>query len=277
MVVNEGTFRGPRNLRIHHRSWLPEAEARAALIILHGLGSHCGRYQTVVGRFVPRGIAVFGFDQIGHGLSEGVRGRIERFEDFSRTLGAFHRLVLEWEGGKPVFLFGHSMGGLVAAYHLLDHPTGFRGAVFSAPAVKISRRISPARIAAGLVLSAVAPGMGVMRMNAAALSRDPDAQRAYRADPLVHHGKTSARLAAEILRAARRAAREAHRITLPFLAFQGGEDGIVDPGAARLLYDRAASADKTLRIYDGMPHETFHGPGGEQVLGDMQRWIEARI
>jgi acylglycerol lipase len=277
MNHTEGFFQSPRDIPVFHQAWLPDTEPKAALIILHGLGSHSGRYMNIVDCCVPRGVAVYGFDQIHHGRSGGARGRVGRFADFSGVLAVYTGMVKARQAGKPLFLFGHSMGGLEAVYHLLDYQADFRGAVVSAPAIKIRKGISPAKILIGRVLSVVAPRAGVLRLDPYALSHDPAVVRAYLDDPLVYHGKTPARLAAEMMRAMRRVAKELGTIALPFLVFQGGADKIVDPGAARFLYDGAGSADKTIRIYGGLYHETFNEPERARVLGDMGEWISARM
>lgn len=273
----EGYFRSVRNTDIYYQAWLPGGETRATLLFVHGMGSHSGRYTNIVDPLVSHGIAVHGFDQIGHGRSGGERGRIEHFEDFTDTLAVYHEKIKSGQTGKPVFLFGHSLGGLIAADYLLDHQAGLRGAILSAPAVKVGENVSPARILFGRILSVIAPRTGVMRLDPAGLSRDPGVVEAYLRDPLVFHGRISARLAAEMLKAMKRVAGEAHRITLPLLTFQGGAEKTVHSGGARMLYERAGSADKMIKIYEGLYHETFNEPERARVLGDMGDWLEARI
>jgi alpha-beta hydrolase superfamily lysophospholipase len=239
------------------------------------MGSHSGRYMNIVNHFVPRGIAVYGFDHIGHGKSGGERGMVERFEDFTDTLAIYSGMVKGRQTGKSIFLFGHSMGGLIATYYLLDHQADFRGAILSAPAINSGKRISPAMILLGKALSVVMPRAGLIKLDPAGLSRDPDVVRAYIGDPLVFHGKTPARLAAELLKAMQRVTKEVDQITLPFLTFIGGGEKIVNPEGARMLYDRAGSKDKTILIYDGLYHETFNEPERARVLHDMESWLAA--
>jgi acylglycerol lipase len=272
----EGFFQGPRNQPVFHQVWLPDTEPKAALILLHGLGSHSGRYGNIVAPLLRLGYAVHGFDQIGHGRSGGARGMIARFEDFTETLVIFRGMVGERVPQRPVFLFGHSMGGLIAAFYLLDRQSEFRGAVLSAPAVKAGGNAAPLRISMVRLLSTLAPQAGVLRLNPDWLSHDSEAVRAYRNDPLVFHGKTPARLAAELWKAMQRVSDEAGRIALPLLILQGGADRIVDPIGAQWLYERAGSKDKAIRIYAGLYHETFNEPERGQVLSDAQCWLEAR-
>lgn len=138
----EGRFKGVRDLDIYHETWLPEAQVEAILLVVHGLGEHSGRYANVVDHFVPLGYAVCGFDLPGHGRSDGSREVVERFTDYIETLTAYYGIVKDWQPGKPLFLLGHSMGGLIAAYYLLDQQSVFTGAILSAPGVKVSDSIS---------------------------------------------------------------------------------------------------------------------------------------
>jgi acylglycerol lipase len=273
----EGTFKGVRGAIIAHHAWLPAGEVKAVLLVVHGLGEHCGRYVNVINHFVPLGYAVYGLDHLGHGKSTGEREVIERFEDYTDNLKLFYDQVKGWQPGKPIFLLGHSLGGLIATYYLLDHQADFRGAIISAPAIKVGDSVSPLTITLGKVLSAVAPKAGILALDANLISRDPAVVKAYVEDPLVFHGKTPARLAAEMLRAMGRVTAEVGRIALPFIAVQGGGDKLVDPGSAQMLYDQAQSRDKALKIYPGFYHEIFNEPERAQVLGDVEHWLAAHV
>jgi acylglycerol lipase len=276
MTHIDGNFRGVRNANIYYQAWLPEGSAKAVLIVVHGLGEHCGRYMNVVNRFVPIGYAVYGLDHIGHGKSEGTREFVERFEDYTDTLAIYCNMVKGWQTGKPIFLLGHSMGGLIASQYLIDHQADFKGAVISAPSIKVSDSISQATIIMGKILSVLVPKAGVLALNVNNVSRDPEVVTAYVNDPLVFHGKTPARLAAELLKAMRRVTAAADRITLPFIVVQGGGDKIVDPAGAQMLYDKAGSKDKTIKVYEGLYHEVFNEPERARVLKDVETWLAVR-
>jgi alpha-beta hydrolase superfamily lysophospholipase len=273
----EGNFKGVRNAKIYYQAWVPEGNVKAVLLTVHGLGEHCDRYMNVVNHFVPLGYAVYGLDHIGHGRSEGKRELVERFEDYTDTLAVYCEMVKGWQPGKPLFLLGHSMGGLISSCYLLDHQADFRGAVLSAPLIKAGGTISKATILMGKILSALAPKMGLLPVDANAISREPEVVKAYVNDPLVFHGKTPARLAAELLKAMRRVTKEAGKITLPFIVVQGGADKLVDPAGAQLLCDKASSKDKTVRVYEGLYHEVFNEPERGRVLKDVETWLAEHI
>ena len=274
----EGNFRGVRNANIYYQAWLPEGDVRAVLLVIHGLGEHCGRYMNVVNYFVPLGYAIYGFDHIGHGKSEGVREFVERFEDYTNTLTIYYNMVKNLQPGKPLFLLGHSMGGLIASYCLLDHQANFKGAVISAPSIKVSDSISKATIIVGKILSVIAPKMGLVRVvDANNISRDPEVVRDYLNDPLVFRGKTPVRLGAELLKAMLCVTTRADKITLPFIVLQGSEDKIVDPAGAQMLYDKASSKDKTIKVYEKLYHEVFNEPERARVLKDVETWLTAHV
>lgn len=277
MIQSEGRFPAVRGLSSAYRVWEPEAGPRAAIVLVHGLGDHCGRYGNVVNHLVPPGYAVYGLDQIGHGASEGKREYIERFTDFTDTLDILVRMVKGWQPDIPLFLLGHSLGGLIATVYLLEHQAEFRGAVLSAPAVMAGKGIPRAAIMATRILSALAPRLGVSALDAGTVSSDPQVVKAYLEDPLVFHGKTPARTGAEALKAIARVSVEAHALTLPLLIVQGGADLLADPAGARMLFDKVSSPDKTLRIYPGLHHEVFNEPEREQVLRDVASWLGRRI
>ncbi len=266
----------------HHKARLrgltrsePTKVGFALLLLRHGLGEYCGRYTNAVNYLVPLGYAIYGLDHLGHGKSEGEREVIVRFEDYTEPLTTYYQMVKTWQPGKPVFIYGHSMGGLITCYYLLDHQADFQGAMISAPAIKVSDSISPVTIMLGSILSSIAPKAGVLALDATGISRDPNVVKAYVNDPLVFHGKTPARLAAEMLKAMKRVTAEVSRITLPFIVIQGGADKIIDPAGAQMLYDRAGSKDKSLKVYAGLYHEVHNEPERATMFQDLEVWLNA--
>ncbi len=229
---------------------------------------------NIVNHFVPRGYAVYGLDHLGHGKSSGTRVYVRQFEDYTDTLQVYFNRI---RPSKPVFLIGHSMGGLIGAIYLLEHQAQLTGAILSGPAVKVPDKITPAVVFAGKVLSTLMPKFGLLGLEAEGVCRDPAVVNAYVNDPLVHRGKTTARLAAEMLKAMQKISTQASKITLPIMIVQGGADRLVDPAGARMLYDRVSSTHKEIRVYEGFYHEVFNEPERERVLADVEGWMEVRL
>jgi alpha-beta hydrolase superfamily lysophospholipase len=277
MKYTEGKFKSVREANIYYKGWLPDGEVKAGLFLVHGLGEHCCRYDNHVNYFVPKGYAIYGLDHLGHGKSDGQQEVIERFSDYTDTLTIYYKMVKGWQAGKPIFIMGHSMGGLIASYYLLDHQADFNGAILSAPAIKVSDNISTTTITMGKMLSVIAPKAGVLALDPTGISRDPEVVKAYVEDPLVFHGKTPARLAAEMLKAMQRVTAEVEKITLPIIVVQGSEDRLIDPEGAQMLYDKAGSKDKTLKIYQGAYHEVHNEPEREIMFKDVETWLASRL
>lgn len=273
MRTGADTFKSHRGHTIHYRSWFPDEEPKAVMLIVHGLGEHSGRYGNLVNHFAPRGYALYGPDHIGHGKSDGTRVFVDRFEDFTRPLKSLFDMIRTWHPGKPVYLVGHSMGGLIAAIYLIENPGDVSGAVLSAPAVKVPDTMSSFTVFIATVLSKLFPKMGIMEMDAEGISRDSEVVYAYRHDPLVYRGKITARLGTEMLRAMQRVALQADAISTPLLILQGSADRLVSPEGARMLYEKAGTTDKRLKLYDGLYHEVFNEPEYEEILKDVERWL----
>jgi alpha-beta hydrolase superfamily lysophospholipase len=277
MKHQEGFFKGVRDANIYFQSWSPESEPRAILLIVHGLAEHSGRYMNLVNHFVPLGYGVYGIDHLGHGRSDGTRVFVERFEDYTNTLKVYFDMICRWQPRKPVFLVGHSMGGLISAVYLLDHQAELTGAVLSGAAVKVPNNITPVILYVGKVLSALMPKFGLLGLDAEGICRDPAVVQGYVSDPLVYTEKITARLAAEMLKAMQYVSAEATRITLPIMMVQGSADRLVDPAGSQMLYEAVSSADKEIRIYDGFYHEVFNEPEHDKVLRDIEIWLEAHL
>ncbi|MEE4257963.1 MAG: alpha/beta hydrolase, partial [Bacteroidales bacterium] len=266
MKHHEGYFKSIRDTNIYYQYWLPEGEPKAILMIAHGIAEHSGRYMNVVNHFVPAGYAVYGIDHIGHGKSDGKRVCVERFQDYTKTLNKYFDMVRSLWPEKPIFLVGHSMGGLISSAYLLEHHDQLTGAVLSAPGIKASENISNTVIFVGKILSVVMPNAGIIQLDAEGICRDPAVVDAYINDPLVYRGKITARLSAEMLKTIQHVTESAIKIRLPIMIVQGGGDKLVDPSGAQLLYDSVSSKDKTIKIYDGLYHEVFNEPEHGQVL-----------
>ena len=273
----ESYFKNHKKQTIFYQSWIPEDDIKAILLIVHGLAEHSGRYFPVVNHFVPKGYAVYAYDHPGHGKSHGTRCYIDRFNDFLLTLESFSGQIKRGFPNTPVFVIGHSMGGAVTAAYLTRRQEDFTGAVLSGPAVKISDDISGLSRLAGKVLSVLAPKSGVIQLNADGVSRDPEVVKAYEEDPLVHRGKITARLAGELFSAIVKTGKNAHKITLPILIVQGGEDKLVPADGVRLFGEKIGSKDKNVKIYDGLYHEVFNEPEREEVLSDVENWLERHL
>ena len=270
----EDSFRGQGGLNLYYQCWLPPQKPKAVLVLVHGLAEHSSRYGNVVDYFVPRGYAVYGFDHRSHGKSPGSPGYVKRFSHFVSDLIDFLDIVRRLFPQARIIVIGHSVGGTIAIAGAAQTPEKLDGLILSGTFVKPGASLSPAKIMAARLLSLLLPKMGVDTIDATAISQDEAVVRVYVNDPLVYHGKISARLGAEIIAAMRRLPGEIAGLTLPILIMHGSEDRLSRPEGSRLLYERACPKHKTLKLYPGFHHELFNEPGRRQVFEDMERWLD---
>lgn len=263
--------------RLYRQAWLPEEPPRGNILLVHGLGEHSGRYEYVAAHCTSRGFAVHAVDHYGHGHSEGMPGHVERFSVYLDGLRALRDDVRGNGSELPLFLLGHSMGGLIAAAFLREDEDSFRACVLSGPALRSDAEPSALAMAVVRLISFLAPTAPLIGLDPGGVSRDPAVVAAYVKDPLVHHGKATARLVAELSSAMRATLAAAPDIKLPLLIMHGEADRLTSPAGSRAFFEAAGSADKTLRLYPGLYHEIFNEPERDQVLGDMSDWLETHL
>ena len=262
---------------LYQQSWLPDEEARAVLLLVHGLGEHSSRYEHVARHCAGRGFAIYTLDHYGHGKSDGYPGHVQKFSVYLDGVSALLDMVRGEQTGKPVFLVGHSMGGLIAATYLLDNQAEFSGCVLSGPALKTDAAPPGIVLAINRLLSFLVPTAPVVQLDASAVSRDPEVVRTYVNDPLVFHGKYSSRLVSEMTATMRDTLARANVIRLPIMIMHGKDDSLTSPSGSREMFENLGSDDKTLRIYPGLFHEVFNEPEQDQVMTDMSDWLEAHL
>ena len=273
--VRHSRARGTSDL--YRQSWLPDDTPCATVLLVHGLGEHSGRYEHVAKHLTDRGFAVHTLDHYGHGKSQGQPGYVERFSVYLDGMAALLGEVQAERPDGPLFLIGHSMGGLIAAAFLLSHQDAFQACVLSGPLIKTDAAPPAIVLALNRLLSALVPTLPMIQLDASTVSRDPAVVEAYARDPLVFHGKQSSRLIAEMTTAMDDTLERAQDIHIPMLFMHGEQDKLTSPAGSVALHDSVRSADKTLKLYPGLYHEIFNEPEQEQVLGDMSTWLEAQL
>jgi len=271
-----GHFTGARGTSLFRQRWRPEAPARAVLVNLHGLGDHSALYPAVVERFTSSGFAVHSPDLRGNGRSPGQRGYISRWGVFREDLRRFLAVVGAEEPGLPVFLLGNSLGGLIVLEYVLEYPEGLQGVIAASPPLG-SLGIPAPLLALGRVMSRVLPRFALRTgMDLSGLARDPTVIETVAGDPLFHRWGT-ARLSVEVAGAVARVHEGAPHFPLPVLLLHGNADRMVLPDGTRAIMRRLGQADRQLLEYPEGFHALFADIGGDQVLADVERWIEAHM
>jgi alpha-beta hydrolase superfamily lysophospholipase len=245
-------------------------------VLVHGYAEHTGRYDHVGAWLAARGCAVHGYDHQGHGRSDGARGHAPSFDALLDDLDACVEQVRGVHEELPLFVLGHSMGGLVALGHAALRQPRLAGVVSSAAALHVAEAPGALQRAGLRLLRLLLPRLRMQRPIAdEALSRDPEVGRAYRADPLVFQHMTLS-LAAAITGGARRTLAAAGRTAVPVLLLHGEDDPLALPSGSRAFFGALRSPGSDLRVYPGLRHEILNEPEWETVAGDLHAWLTKR-
>lgn len=246
--------------------------ARGALILLHGLGDHAGRYAEVAAWFADHGVSVWALDQRGHGRSPGRRGHVSRFAQFVSDVAALRKLVAG-EERAPQLLLGHSFGATVVLRYLETAPEGLAGAIVTSPWLAEAMRVPLWKRAVARILLDLWPALPVSTgLNVAHLSTDPAVGHAALSDPLYHRVMTP-RAYREVQQAQRAVVAEGDRIAVPLLVLLAGDDRIVSRAAAE-AFARGLPGDVTVTVYEASFHEIFNEPQRARVYRDVAVWLD---
>jgi len=267
------TIKARDGTELYARHWEPSGEVRAVVVIMHGLKDHSAHYASIAGRLAAGGYSVHAFDLRGHGRSAGPRVAPGRWTDYVDDLDRFLTDVEAKHPGKPVFLFGHSMGGAIAALTAERHQPKLAGLVLSGPALAIDA--PPLLIALTRMSGVLSPKFPALKLRNADFSSDPAVVKAMDDDPLISQPPAPARTAKGLVDGIEAIWTGIDQLTMPLLALHGSRDRLTAPSGSRALVETAPSTDKTLRIYAGFFHDLLHEPGHQQVADDLVAWLDA--
>ncbi|MBX3654199.1 MAG: lysophospholipase [Ramlibacter sp.] len=264
------------NLALQEWPLAEDTALRGAVVLVHGLGEHAGRYDHVAQRLNSWGFAVRGYDQYGHGESGGVRGGLP---DDDRLLEDLADLVdstrMRLPDGAPLLLLGHSMGGLVAGRFVAQERRPVDGLVLSSPA--LDPGLNPLQKLLLAVVPRVAPNLTVGNgLDSSYISHDPAVVAAYRADPLVHD-RISGRLARFIADGGPATVAQAARWQVPTLLMYAGADRLVNPAGSRAFAAAAPPDRVTSRCFDNLYHELFNELDRERVFEVLKAWLDVQF
>ena len=272
---DEGPFSSSDGTKLYFRSLLPDAEPKALVAIVHGMGDHSGRYLHTMEGLVERGLGSIAVDYRGHGLAGGPRADCGSWSDYVEDLEVFWKKALELAAGKPAFLLAHSHGGLIATHWAARRPDQLRGLVLSAPYYALAFDPPPLKLLGARLIKSVLPGLPVPTgLTPQQLSRDPSWQASTAGDPLYLRTITP-RCFFGIQAAQREIGTLAQRLTVPLLVAAGTIDPVASIARTRVFFDQVAATDKTWKEYPGFLHEILNELGRGQVLGDIVQWISA--
>jgi acylglycerol lipase len=262
--------------KIFVRSWRPPGPARAAVVICHGVKSHSGYYLWAGEQFAAMGCAVYALDLRGRGKSPGPRLYIDNISEYVEDVATVIKAAKSRDPGVPVFLLGHSAGGVVSCTYALDHQSELKGLICESFAYKV---YAP-DFALGIIkwLGNIAPRLPILKLKTKDFSRDPKVLQAMKDDPQgVDQETQPAKTVAALVRATERMTTGFPGITIPLLIMHGTADKATVPAGSQFFYDTAGSEDKTLKLYDGYFHDLLSDLGKERVMDDIKAWLQKRI
>ena len=264
-------------LQIFCQIWLPEASPMAALVLVHGVGEHSGRYEHVAQYFKQKGYAVFALDLRGHGHSEGKRGHVAQFNDYVVDVQTLVTYAHQATPDVPIFLVGHSLGGLITVDFALKHPDEINALILSSPGLQPKANVPVWKTALGNLSANFFPELSLDNgLDPNHVSRDEAVVSAYIEDPLVH-AKLSAKWFVEYNATRNWVMEEANTLSVPILILQAGEDLIVDADEVKVFFERVGLDDKHYIEYPDLYHEIFNEPENQDVFGDIEAWLVPRL
>ncbi len=271
----EETFAGTKGLNIFFRSWRSEEKPKCVVAIVPGFNSHSGYYSSVAQHLVEKKFAVYAVDLRGRGQSDGERYFVEDINEYVSDIAKLVELAKTREPGVPVFLLGHSAGGVAACIYALEHQQEIAGLICESFAYQV-----PApdfALAALKGLSHVFPHAHVLRLKIDDFSRVSAVTTAMKEDPLVCDEVQPTQTVAQMVIADERLKKEFPMITLPVLILHGRADKVTRPAGSEFFYEYASSPDKTLKLYERGYHDLLNDMDRETVLSDITTWIEQRL
>ncbi|MBC5796353.1 lysophospholipase [Sphaerospermopsis sp. LEGE 00249] len=274
-----GTFKGVGGIDLYYQNWNPGGKIRGILALVHGLGGHSGLYKNIIEHLLPQQYAVYGLDLRGHGQSPGQRGYINTWSEFRDDVRTFLKMMQQQQPECPIFLFGHSMGGMIVLEYALRHPeeiSALQGVIAVAPSIG-EVGVSPVRVLLGKMLSRLWPRFSLNTgLDITAGSRDPKIVATYTQDPL-RHTRATARFSTEFFTTLAWINAHAEEWKAPLLILHGGADRVVFPEGSEIFYQRVTYPDKLRIEYSGAYHDLHCDLNYREFLSDLSNWMEQHL
>ncbi|WP_010274153.1 alpha/beta hydrolase [Paenibacillus senegalensis] len=249
-------------------------DARGAIVLVHGAGEHFARYEWLCEQLNKEGFSVYGGDLPGYGRTAGKRGHINSFAQYFQAVERWLQQASYKD--RPVYLLGHSMGGLVTIRYAMENSPQVNGIILSSPCLKLYRQVSRSLEMLVSVLNRSLPGLQFKSgIQPGAVSRSKEVQRRVTDDPY-YAKKVSVRWYKELSSAMAIAREQTSRFPdIPLLVMQAGDDLVVQAEASREWYAKLEIPDKHYREWPGLYHELFNEPEKQEVFAYMLDWLEA--
>jgi alpha-beta hydrolase superfamily lysophospholipase len=274
-AVREERIKAADGIELFVRSWRPTPKARGVVAICPGFNSHSGHYVWAAEQLRSAGFAVYAVDLRGRGRSDGERYYVKSFSEYESDLASLVSLARSREPGLPLFLLGHSAGGVISCAYALYHQGDVAGLICESFAFRVPAPDFALAVFKGL--SHVAPHAHVLKLHNEYFSRDAAWVKTLNEDTLIAHEVQPTLTLAEMVRADEKLEKDFHLIRLPLLILHGTADKVTVPDGSQLFYETAGSKDRTINLYQGHYHDLLNDTGREKVMTDIVGWMEQRL
>lgn len=259
-----------------YRCW-EATPAKAVFLLVHGLGAYSGRWRYLADYFQPRRISAYALDLKGFGATAGPRGHIDSFRQYDLDIARLLRWVRSRHPGLPVFLYGESMGGVIAFNYAVRQADGLAGVILSSPVLKSTLVFPLADYLKVFFSLPFNPRQSIaLPFDTAMCTSDPAVRQTMDADPLELR-TASAKLLINILLEQGRVLRSLGRLQLPTLVLTAGQDRFGDNQTTRRAFERLGSKDKTHLSYPELLHVLHAERERERVFQDVEAWVLKRV
>lgn len=281
--LHEGFLSSSKGKKLYTRYWYQDDDAtkpnpKALLLILHGLCEHSLCYTEMAEFLNKHGIYVFAHDHVGHGQSEGSRVHIDHFQEYVDDSFLHAEKIRKEFPETPLFVLGHSMGGLISIVAANQRPELFKGVILDGPLITLDNLPPGFVIWLGRMVSKIIPEMPSRKLDPKAVSRDPEVVKRYEDDPLVYHGKLKCRQVATVLDTIEIVGNSLSDIEWPFLILHGEPDTLTSVEGSKMMYEKAKSKDKQLKLFPDAYHQLHSElePVKSETLNLIASWITER-
>jgi alpha-beta hydrolase superfamily lysophospholipase len=273
MTFKDITIAAKDGLKLYMCSWRPEDAVQGVVCLVHGIGEHCGRYEHLAKFLNEAGYELLSFDIRGHGKSQGQRGHIPDMDAIMHDIDLLVAEAVRTNPRKPIFLYGHSLGGILVLNYALSRLPEITGVIATGPALRLAYTPPAIKVSLGNIMNKIFPSYSqASGLNIQGLSHDPGVEKAYKEDPLVHD-RISARLFCCIMETGEWVLENAARFPLPVLLMHGGEDMLASPDATR-QFAKKVGEKSTLKIWDGLYHEIHNESQNQEIFAFLVAWMK---
>ena len=264
------------HLKLFCRRWEPENDARGVIVLVHGLGEHSGRYLDFAERLNQAGFAVSAFDLRGHGRSAGPRGHLPSFDAYMADISTILDETFAHFPGIPIFLYGHSLGGILVLAYPLRKQSSLAGVVAAGAGLRSSIAEEKLKVFLSQVLGSLLPEVTLPSdLDLNVVSRDPEVVRKLKEDPL-RNDRVSLGFGKHMFAALDWLWKNAAQYPCPLLLMHGTADELAYPRGSQEFVAQIPN-NCTLKLWDGLSHELHNEPEKEQVFEYLINWLENTI